>query len=656
MDYEVTLERVDGSFGIDLTTLDEVGGARVLVSAVGGQSPSHRQVMAGDEVLAVAGVDVTSRGLEGVASALAEIVRLEELSGTTSFTWKLRRSQPTMDAAHVAPWPASSAAADRDFLEMESLASEQALPHATLQDSDASVDVGGTATKSKATELELEPALACSKPEPEPEPAHARESSANAKMYGAPRGQGADDNIAATAVSVRVSEAAQLGRQLLSCVSAISLTTTTEPPASVQVLHDVCAQLTPLLKRLLQLSEQHELADESKAAATGGLAENMQNGTGSRQSERRPRLTKQTCEQPGVVLTLSTARSSSQVRERRQGQGREVLRLTGKAGVERILGRGLHGLPVDPKLPREHIRLFFNCNSDKHVSFSSPPSSNLHEAPGWAAQTLGKTAALVERTTSNSGIEDKQQLPVPLAPAFLMLQNGDVLYHRRVRPTVKAERSGKEAGVQSFLWEFPMAVAVIERLSEHDDDTGLSNVGRQAAASVPSVSDAQPLASTARTAVATPERLDTQETAIKADASAAALSVAEPAELTERLRKLQEARRRLEQHQRLNKAQSASKGGPIATGDAAGCSGDAESNCSVSAGGNAMPGTELTAAKATATATDKTSQSRRSFRVARSAGEKRGSSTRRVRSVRAGRAATQPRQEVADVAAGKQEL
>ena len=219
MDYEVTLERVDGTFGIDLTTLDEVGGARVLVSAVEGQSATHRQVMAGDEVLAVASVDVTSRGLEGVASALAEIVRLEELNGTTSFTWKLRRPQPTIDAVRVAPWAPSSADVDSDFLEMESLASKQALPKATLQES------------KPESEPESEPK---SEPEPGPELEPSRELSAVTAIHSAPSEQGANDTVAATVVSVRVSEAARLAGQLLSCVSTISVTTTTDPSAPVE--------------------------------------------------------------------------------------------------------------------------------------------------------------------------------------------------------------------------------------------------------------------------------------------------------------------------------------------------------------------------------------------------------------------------------------
>lgn len=417
-------------------------------------------------------------------------------------------------------------------------------------------------------------------------------------------------------------------------------------------MHDLCAQLTPLLKRLLELSEQHQLSHKSMAAAIGELSENTQTSTGSVQSGLRPRLTKQKCQKPEVVLTLTTARSSSQIQQRIFGQsneeepGREMLRLTGKAGVERILGRGLHGLPVDPKLPREHIRLFYDCNSDKHVSLPSPPDCNLQacEAPGWAVQTLGKAAALVERTTSDSGIDDKQQLPVPLAPAFLKLQSGDILYHRRVRPKVMSERSGEVAGDQSFLWEYPMAVSVVEKLREHDDDTGLSNAGRQAAAGVPDCSDAQPLVSAARTAVATPAELDIQDyTAIKPDASAAALSVAEPTAVTARLRKLQEARRRLEQRQRLNKAQAAGSSGSISTDSAAGSSDDVESLRPASADGNTMPDIEHTAAKANATATDEMNQNKRTVRVARSTGERRGTSTRRVRSVRAGRAATQPR-------------
>ncbi len=245
-------------------------------------------------------------------------------------------------------------------------------------------------------------------------------------------------------------------------------------------MHDLCAQLTPLLKRLLELSEQHQLSHKSMAAAIGELSEKPQTSTGSVQSGLRPRLTKQKCQKPEVVLTLTTARSSSQIQQRIFGQsneeepGREMLRLTGKAGVERILGRGLHGLPVDPKLPREHIRLFYDCNSDKHVSLPSPPDCNLQacEAPGWAVQTLGKAAALVERTTSDSGIDDKQQLPVPLAPAFLKLQSGDILYHRRVRPKVMSERSGEVAGDQSFLWEYTKAVYFVEKQREKYDDTG----------------------------------------------------------------------------------------------------------------------------------------------------------------------------------------
>ena len=673
MDYEVALERVEGSFDIDLTTLDEVDGARILVSSVDGQSAAHRQVMTGDEVLSVASVDVASRGLEGVATAVAEIERLEELYGATSFTWRLRRSQPAIDAGRVPPWGTSSVHDDSDFLEMESLASERS--QATPQDN--------------VLELEPEP-----EPEPEPElkPESAREPSAeNVAMCILPREQ---SGVEHAAVLVHVTEASRLAGLLLRSVSELTLATINELPVTDEStidretacpndssnaayipltgvlpagesLHDLCVQLTPLLKRLLRHREQHGFSDSPlKATTTDGLAENAQASCGSDKNDApavvheangiagRPRLPQRKCQTPNVVLTLTTTTFDPQGQERRpeQGQehhqGREMLRLAGKAGVERVLGRGLYGLPVDPKLPRQHIRLFFGCDSDRGGA-SSPRldgSPKTSEAPGWAVQTLGKTAALVERTCrsssinsriSDSGTAHKQLLSVPLAPAFLKLQSGDILYHRRVWRKGKAGRAGGEAGEQDYAWQLPMVITMIDHLSgddddddDDDDDSGLSSAARAA----------------------------------RASAASGVLSEAEPIPLTARLRKLQEARRRLDQ-QRLNQAQSANES--LHTVGAGGSSSDtAESGCSSSAEGNTMSGTEQPAGKACASATDALNQRKQSGSTARSLDEKRSSSTRRVRSIRAARAATRPPQAVtagriaqqeavADVTAGK---
>ena len=634
MDYEVALERSSGSFGIDLTTLDEVGGARILVSSVDGQSAAHTRVMTGDEVLSVASVDVASRGLEGLAAAVAEIDRVEELYGATSFTWRLRRTQPSIDATGVPPRGTSQATPQDNMLELE--------------------------------------------PEPELKPESARKPPGeDVAMHCIPREQ---SDVEPGAVLVHLTEAARLAGLLLSSVSALTIATINELPvtdgstresvaphdsydaayiplryvlSAGESLHELCLQLTPLLTRLLRHHEEHRFSDSRKSTATGALAENAPSSSGSAKPdvpavvhevnavERRPRLPQRKRSMPAVVLTLTTTSFDPQVQERRPGQGqehqqgREVLRLAGKAGVERVLGRGLYGLPVDPKLPRQHIRLFFGCGSDRDGASSRRLDGNpkASEATGWAAQTLGKTAALVERTstsrsTSSGANAHKQLLPVPLAPAFLKLQSGDILYHRRMRRKGTAGRAGDEAGEQDYTWQFPMVITMIDNLNG-DDDSGLSSA-----------------ASTARAA------------ATKTDASSAVLSEAEPNPLTQRLRKLQEARRRLDQ-QRLNQAQSANES--VHTG---GSSDTAESACSSAADGNTTTGSELPAETACASAADELIQRKQSGSTARRLDDKRSSSSRRVRSIRAVRADSQSSQAAtagciaqleatADVTAGK---
>jgi len=44
------------------------------------------------------------------------------------------------------------------------------------------------------------------------------------------------------------------------------------------------------------------------------------------------------------------------------GEEKQVLKLNGGQDAETVMGRGKHGLPLDPKIPRDHVRLFFRTD------------------------------------------------------------------------------------------------------------------------------------------------------------------------------------------------------------------------------------------------------------------------------------------------------
>lgn len=342
--------------------------------------------------------------------------------------------------------------------------------------------------------------------------------------------------------------------------------------------------------------------------ATCGLVATTQTSSGSVANDDlgkcRTRAAQHRLPTSEVTLTLGAYGSNSVEQECVQGQdqqGREVLRLTGRTGAECILGRGLHGLPIDLKLPREHVRLFYISNSEKDASGVSVNGAlQASQIPGWAVQTLGKAAALVERACSSGTENGIQQLLVPREPAFCLLHSGDVLYHRRVR---KAQAGG--AGQQSANqdWAIPQLVTISVSGSLSSDDYG-SGVPNEAEATI---------------------------------SASAALTEAGPKAPSARLLKLQEARRRLAVERQQKHRQAASEGGTARVGNAVGSSEDTTS-IRGTADADVISGSEHAVARATSTAAE--AQGRRIGRPAKSTSGKRGG-TRKVRSVRVVRATTQ---------------
>lgn len=41
------------------------------------------------------------------------------------------------------------------------------------------------------------------------------------------------------------------------------------------------------------------------------------------------------------------------------GEEMQALKINGGEDAGTIMGRGRHGLPLDPKMPRDHVRVFF---------------------------------------------------------------------------------------------------------------------------------------------------------------------------------------------------------------------------------------------------------------------------------------------------------
>ena len=444
--YEVQLTRVDGTFGVDLTTHQTAGGGEcaVLVEAVdeGGEA-AEMGVVPGDELVAIGAVEVAGRGIAGVEEALSEIERLSREQGQAVFTWRLQghvelddhveqlrdmESQfvqalarsSSLDAAGRAEaerslaevraeislctsaGPPDAAADLADLAEPPPLPTAQKARRGGRPEAAAAEPASASAADESAAGLldavDVSPSDTTEFLEMESLAAEQVKRAASAPgpaAAAAPAPLPEEDAAALEDARACGADALRLAHRLQ--VLATRSTGGAQRSAALQAFTALGAELTPALLHLAQLAEQ--LGAAPSVPPTAALSTAAQRGGEAAAGSPRRRPEPCAAAASAVPRPAAPPISSISLTPLSSADAAPVLQMSSdESDAEVVLGRRRFGLPNDPKIPREHVRLFRKA--------ASPDEAG--DTGVWALQTLGKITALVER---GLGLKGKQTVP-----------------------------------------------------------------------------------------------------------------------------------------------------------------------------------------------------------------------------------------------------
>ena len=460
--YEVQLTRVDGTFGVDLTTHQTAGGGEcaVLVEAVdeGGEA-AEMGVVPGDELVAIGAVEVAGRGIAGVEEALSEIERLSREQGQAVFTWRLQGHVELDD--HVEQLRDMESQFVQALARSSSLdAAGRAEAERSLAEVRAEIDLCTSAGPPDAA-ADLADLADLAEPPPLPTAQKARRGgrpeAAEAAAAEPASASAADESAAGLLDAVDVSPsdtteflemeslAAEQVKRAASAPGPAAAAAAAPPPeedaaaledaracgadalrlahrlqvlatrstggeersAALQAFTALGAELTPALLHLAQLAEQLGAAPSVPPTAALSTAAHQRGAEAAAGSPRR-RPEPSAAAASAVPRPAAPPISSISLTPLSSADAAPVLQMSSdESDAEVVLGRRRFGLPNDPKIPREHVRLFRTAASPDEAGGTGV----------WALQTLGKITALVER-----GLGLKGRQTVPRAPDGSLVQ------------------------------------------------------------------------------------------------------------------------------------------------------------------------------------------------------------------------------------------